>query len=171
MASFTFHLRRSKVADSEDGRLFIRIIHARQVKEIPTSFALKTYEWDKRAGRILYDRSDHVRNRYLTETEEKMHNGLAYLRVFERELAAKGEYTAAQLADEFRALTSDKDSLMAYCDRVTLKLIDNGQMRTARAYQSAVRSLLKYHSSLGQEGVRKEGRKEGRKNNHYVWRI
>jgi hypothetical protein len=144
MASFTFHLRRSKVADSEDGRLFIRIIHARQVKEIPTSFALKTYEWDKRAGRILYDRSDYARNLYLVETEEKMHNELAYLRVFERDLAAKGEYTAAQLAAGFRALTSDKGSLMAFCNKVTLTLIDNGQLRTARAYRSAVRSLSRY---------------------------
>jgi hypothetical protein len=59
-------------------------------------------------------------------------------------LAAKGEYTAAQLAAGFRALTSDKGSLMAFCNKVTLTLIDNGQLRTARAYRSAVRSLSRY---------------------------
>jgi integrase len=145
MASFTFHLRRSKVAGSEEGRLFIRIIHARLVKEIPTSYTLKTYEWDAKAKRIVYDRSDHARNRYLAETEEKMHNELAYLRVFERDLAAKGEYTAAQLGKGFLALSSDKDSLMTFCDKVTSTLIDNGQLRTARAYRSTVRSLSRYY--------------------------
>jgi integrase len=61
-------------------------------------------------------------------------------------LASKGEYTAAQLAEGFRALSSDKDSLMTFCDKVTSALIDNGQVRTARAYRSAVRSLSRYHS-------------------------
>lgn len=144
MATFRYHLRPSKVKGSDEGRLFIRVIHQRKMKDISTSYPIRSDEWDERSGRIVYGRSDHSRNRYLTKIEEKMSNDLACLRSIESDLASAGDYTAADLAEGFKALFEDKGSLIAFCERVSAGLIDNGQIRTARAYRSAVRSLRRF---------------------------
>lgn len=144
MATLRYHFRPSKVRGSSGGKLFIRVIHSRQVKDIPTDYSLQTEEWDRLTRRIVYHGYDYSRNVYLSKIEERMKHDLANLKSIEKTLKSQGNYTSQDLANRFKSAFTDNGSLAAYCEKVSTKLIDSGQTRTARAYCSAVRSLKRF---------------------------
>ncbi len=141
MATYRYHFRASKRPGSDEGKLFIRVIHHRQYKDIATQHKIHSPEWDPVGGRIIYHHDSPERNNHLALIEGSLRNDLSTLRVIEKQLAGKGTYSARDVVDAFKGTSLDTYNLMAYCDVVSKRLIALGQERTARAYRSAVRSL------------------------------
>lgn len=142
MATFRYHLRKSKKTDSEQGRLYIRVIKSRVVKNIATPYSIFQSEWDEKRGKILYHDSDPARNNYLAEVEKIMRNTISILEIQQKQLLKKGDFTTEELIQAYRLTFLDGNNIITFCEKTSRKLSESGQGRTARAYRSAVRSLL-----------------------------
>ena len=144
MASYKYHFRKTKKTDSDDGKLFIRVIHDRKFKDIATPHAIRSSEWDEERSRVIYHIDDPARNDYLADVESQMRHDLAALDILDRQWVEKRDFTAEELVGAFKNTYLDAHNILAYSEQVGQKLKEDGQFRTARAYSSAVRSLLIY---------------------------
>lgn len=151
--SINFHLRPSTRAGHHQGRLFIRIIHAREIRHLSTDFSLYDEEWDTKTHEIVFPPDDSERHYRLSLIRDSMERSMNYLRGVVSYLSEKGDYSASDVVWRFRAL-QNRTTLYGYAEVVANKLRESGRERTARAYRSAVRSLTLFNG--GRETVLSE---------------
>lgn len=145
MASIKFHFHPSVRKGRHEGKLFIRIIHHRKVKNITTDYTLFPEEWDSNRCEIIFSSENPDRIRYLLGIREKVQDDKEKLQIMVESLARKGVYTVDDIHRKW-IVAPVIDSLHAYCRQIGIKLRESGQERTARAYLSAIRSLIKFNS-------------------------
>ena len=143
MASFNFHLRESVRAGYSEGRVFIRLIHERRVCEITTPYRVFPDEWDGAGNGLVIHAGSGQRSLRLKDISERMRCDSERIRRIIFRLDASGCYTIDELKRELEAATRS-DMLTGYARTLAQSLDGNGQYRTARAYLTAVRGLLRF---------------------------
>lgn len=144
MTSINFHFRASLKRGVDQGKLFIRLIHNRKVKNLTTDYRLYPWEWDPQSGILLSAAASSDRRRYLSQISDRMDHTVLLLRQCVDYLEAHGEYSVDDVVLRYND-GSGGNTLGLYCDQVSGMLRDNGQVRTARAYVSSVRSLIRFN--------------------------
>ena len=142
MASFNFHFRGSSRSGCSEGSIFIRLIHNRKVKEITTDYRIFPDEWDSGGNTLKIPDIPNDRTRHLLDTGERMQRDTERIKAVIHKLENVGHYSL----EEFKSLfvSTRSDMLTTYTQVLVRRLEDNGQYRTARAYLTVMRGLLRF---------------------------
>lgn len=144
MSSFTLNYRASTKGAHCEGSLYIRVIHERKSVTTTTSYRLYPHEWDSKKRSINFSNADSFRLKYLQEIEKKICLDKEFLNQTIRVLHAQGCYTSEDVLLSY-GFKDKANRLSLYMEKQAEKLHTGGQERTAKAYRSAVRSLIKYN--------------------------
>ncbi len=145
MASFRFHLRPSQRKGQYPALLFVRIIHQRKYKDLRREYALYSHEWDATSHTVCLCQADPSRLQYLKDLQERMQKELCQLKQVTDLLSQKQEYSIREIIEHFHALQGEH-TLSGFCRTLSKELAEVGRSRTARAYVSAVRSLIGFRN-------------------------
>ena len=147
MPSINFILRHSSKTNSPSS-LTLRIIHCRRVKSMALpDCRLYSQEWDQDTESIVYPSGNSERLSYLKNIELKIKSEKILINDYITELDNKGQYSVNDIISLYRKKSSS-DKLLGYTELLTIELERQGQERTARAYQTAVRRLITYNKGV-----------------------
>ncbi len=145
MTSLRFHYRPPAGEGTASGTLFVRIIHNRKYRDVRQDYGIYPHEWDAGAGWLRPGVSDPARAERLREIEVSMKTDLLRLEGIVKQLSAAGEYSVGDVVAEFQK-TGEADTVLSFSIKTALDLTADGRVRTARAYRSAAKSLLKFNN-------------------------
>jgi len=150
MTSIQFHLRPSSRGREYEGSLFIRVIHRRKVLSITTPFHLFPSEWDKQYHYLIYrpERNFHYqegtsRFLYLRGIERMMAVEKELLLSIISSLKEQGEFSVTDIVRLYR-LRKSGVPMLPFVEKLSDRLSDRGQYRTARAYRTTSRGLAAF---------------------------
>lgn len=144
MATIKFILRSSTRVDSHAGSLCIRIIHSRRVKVLTIPVNLYPHEWDEGDQQILLPDEHSRRYPYLCKSADSLKQ---YRQEFEEtvsKLEKFGRYRLEDIVEGYHCRRSLTD-LSGFTGHTCRSLLRSGQERTARAYQTSVRTLIRFN--------------------------
>ncbi|MCD7970005.1 MAG: site-specific integrase [Alistipes sp.] len=145
MTSIKFHLKPSCKAGPASGTLFIRIIHNRKYRDLKRDYLLYPGEWNATTTSIVFPGvANPARNEQLIRMDASMQEDLARIRNIVHRLSNRGPYSVTDIVEEFYK-TGKNDTVATYADILGRELLAHGRVRTARAYRSAARSLVKFN--------------------------
>jgi integrase len=138
-------LRPSSKGCGHTGSLYLRLIHNRRVKSVTLpGCRFFAEEWDKVHQRVLYPENNPARATELENMELKINNAMEIMGGFVAQLENKGQYTVEELLGLYRE-KKDDGKLLGYTETLARELEANNQRRTARAYRTVVRGLIRYN--------------------------
>jgi integrase len=101
-------------------------------------------EWDNGAQRIIYPGKDPVRTKELRSIESTIKSELRMIKRYVTQLRSKGDFTVEELLQLYRE-RKDSSKLLGFAETLSIGLEKNVQHRTAQAYLTAARALIKYN--------------------------
>jgi len=146
MASMNLVFRPSTKPGRHPGSLSLRLIHNRDVKTI-TLAGCRVYndEWDKQSQTIIYPEDSPRRAAYLEEVETRIGYESDLVGGFILAQEKQGRYTLDDLLALYRRKT-DEGTLLGYTESLAEAMEKRGQYRTAAAYRTVTRGLVKYNN-------------------------
>lgn len=145
ITSFKFHFRPSIRGERSKGKLFIRIICKRKYKNLRTCYSVFPDEWNEKEGRLVLPDRESPRFYPLKCIEDAMQEDLFRLKTTIDLLKKKEDYTVDDIVRSFNGLSSGDDTLLSFSTLLSWQLHLEGRVRTARAYLSSVRSLMRFN--------------------------
>ena len=145
MTSMNFVLRPSVRKGHHPGSLSLRVIHHRDVKTV-TLAGCKIYpeEWDTEAQRVIYPENNPVRLEELTTMEHFILSEKEVLKNYQHILEKQGRYRTEDLIKLYRQ-KKDNSKIMGYAETLAIALERGGQNRTAAAYRTVTRGLIRFN--------------------------
>ena len=144
MTSIKLVLRPSSKGDCQ-GSLTLRIIHNRKIKNITMpDCRLYSYEWNHNSQTIIYPLNNPDRVTHLSGIELKIESEKALLSNYIAELEEQGYYNISDILNLYRKKSS-LDKLLGYTALLVHELKQQGQERTARAYNTVARRLVTFN--------------------------
>lgn len=148
MTSVKVKFRPSSVADRE-GTIYYQIIHGRSVRQLLTDYKVLAGEWSERRSMVVAVRADDERGRYVSAMRERIRHDVERLLSIVRRLEAKASpYVVEDVIDEFDRYLHDY-TLTNFMERIIVNLKQNGRLRTAETYRSALNSFRHFLSARG----------------------
>ncbi|MCD8103270.1 MAG: site-specific integrase [Alistipes sp.] len=145
MTTFKFHYRPPANGGTPYGTLFVRIIHGRRYRDLKRDYTVLPEEWDAAAGRVVLPPGvEPSRKERLELIQAGMEADLKRLRNIADGLACDGGYTVTDIVERFRS-AGTVDTVLSYTALLGRELAEAGRHRTARAYGSAARSIVKFN--------------------------
>lgn len=144
MSSFTLNYRASTKGKQCEGSLYVRVIHERKSATLTMPYHLYPNEWDQLNRCINFDTADFSRLKYLQEVNHKIQLDKELLVKIICRLKELGRYNAEDVLTGYK-LKDTENLLSVYMEQQAVKLQSVGQDRTAKAYRSSVKSLMKYN--------------------------
>ncbi|MCD8103078.1 MAG: site-specific integrase [Alistipes sp.] len=145
MTSYRFHYHPPVSGTAATGGLFIRIIHARKYRDIKRNYPVRPGDWDNSARRLLLpDTASGGRGEQLRQIDASMRADLSRLESIVKTLSEAGPYTVGDITRAFHE-TGNGDTVLSFAREVANQLEQEGRERTARAYRSAARSLIRFN--------------------------
>lgn len=141
MCSIKFVVRPSRKGREFGGHLFIRLIRHRISHTITTPYRLYAGEWDCCGQCVVYDGSDTVRRRELSQIGRELLRERVRLEEIIQQQKEEGRCSSASVVRAYH-LVRDKKSLCAFSGRLCDELEEQGRIRTGRAYGTVTRGLL-----------------------------
>ena len=141
MASFNYHFRPSSKPGYHEGRIFIRLIHGRKVRELTTGYHVFPDEWDTKGRMPIVPNGPGLRTNHLLDTTDRMLRETERVKHVIRKLETASSYTVDDLVKALAGAFRNH-LLTAYVGELARTLENNGQHRTARAYLTVTRRLL-----------------------------
>ena len=144
MASINLVYRTSTKEGYHPGSLALRLIHDRQVKTI-TLKGCRLYpdEWDKASQTVVFPKDNPGRVTYLEKVETRINNETNLIYGFILALEDKGRYTLDDLLKIYYR-KNRKYTLLGYVKSLVKVMENRGQKRTARAYLTVTRGLIRF---------------------------
>lgn len=144
MATIKIIFRPSRVA-GRDGSLYCRVIHRRKVAMLYTGCRLSAAEWDECGRQIVTAAGDGARRESLAGAVAHLEHVVASLEEIIKAFELSGrEYTAAGVADAYRAASVSGAGFVAFARKVIARLEQAGKWRTAETYSASLNSLLRF---------------------------
>jgi integrase len=134
MTSLFYFFRPSSRRGNAKGRICIRLIHRRKSKIIATAYRIYRREWDPE-GQTVLSALPHIAG-HIRRERELLENIIAMLE-------EGGSYDVSDVVAHFRNRTSS-ENLLSFVEEIAAEIEQQGQERTADAYRTATRELLKY---------------------------
>lgn len=144
MSTLKFLLRRSTRGGLHTGSICVRVIHSRRVKVLTSTVRLFPGEWDEKRQQILLPDADTDRYHYLCKAADTL---CQYREEFEEvveRLEKGGRYTLEDIVLGYRCRRG-LSNLHGFTELQARRLIRSGQERTARAYRTAARMLIRFN--------------------------
>ena len=144
MATIKVKFRSSSVEGCE-GTVVYQIIHERKVRQLFTDIRVFPDEWDKKRSASVCGASSE-RVLLIACARERMEHYERRLSNIIKNLENRGfRYDADEVVSEFEKYLSDC-SLSNFMTSIIARLRQNGKLRTAEAYRSALNSLMKFRN-------------------------
>lgn len=142
MASIKVKFRPSTVTDRE-GTIYYQVIHERKVRQLLTNYHVFPFEWDEKRSMVTTSQKNE-RKSFILSIRERIRWDVERLVKIDRKLDTNGlTYTADDVIDEFNRY-SHEYSLFNFMEGIIAKLKQNGKIRTAETYKSALNSFKKF---------------------------
>jgi integrase len=122
----------------------MRIIHSRMVKVLTTPVSLYPHEWDQARQQILFTEDNPDRYPHLEKVADSLEQ---YRQEFDHivsKLEKSGRYTLGDIVESYH-FRSNRTDLSGFVEHLSHSLIRSGQERTARAYRTSVRALIRFN--------------------------
>ena len=143
MASIKVKFRPSTVTGHE-GAVYYQIIHERKVRHIPTDYRVFPSEWDARRSMVVPQGRSCERRPRIAEMRERIRRDMERILKIMGRLEATGlPYSADDIIDEF-AHYAKEYTMFNFMESIITKLKQNGKIRTAETYKSALNSFRRY---------------------------
>ncbi|MFV0470019.1 MAG: tyrosine-type recombinase/integrase [Dysgonomonas sp.] len=146
MTTLTYLFRPSSKSKSSKGSIYMQFIHQRKVKIVTLSYKLYPHEWDAQNRFVAQIAPESERYHYLLQVIDNLQRNNLMFHKITASLEAQGRYTVDDVVRIFRN-SDNMDHLLPFAELLSSKLRKSGQERTARAYLSAVRRLIKYNNN------------------------
>lgn len=145
MLSMNYHFRPSTRGERYPGSIYLRVICNRQVRTVTMPWKIYLSEWAGSSDPLSVHRLRIISGSYrmtkLRRIEKEMYKTHSYLQeLTERMENEDREITASAIVSALRRLHGSIQ-LMEYTEKVAVILEGQEQIRTARAYRTAVRRL------------------------------
>lgn len=140
-----FVLRPSTKKGRHPGSLFLRIIHNRRVKTV-TLPGCRIYpeEWNSDTQEIIYPENNSRRTGELETLEQLIHYEKELVETHLSTLQKKGRYKTEDVIRLYRQ-KKNENKVMGYAEILALSLEQGGQQRTANAYRTVARGIVKFN--------------------------
>ncbi|MDH6534293.1 hypothetical protein D0T51_06210 [Parabacteroides sp. 52] len=144
MTSIEFHLRTSSRGRKHLGSIFLRVIHDRRTASITLPYKLYPDEWDSKEHQVLYMPDNISRFRKLQRIETDLDDIRAFLLNYAERLEQEGrEFYSTDIIAAYRRRHGE-NLLAVFVEKLCTELTRANQERTARAYQTATKSLVAF---------------------------
>ncbi|MDH6316389.1 site-specific recombinase XerD [Parabacteroides sp. PF5-5] len=146
MCTISINLRPSGKGLESPGSLFVRAVHRREVLTLTLPYRLYLSEWNAEEHCVICPSGSALERReYLLETERSLRDDMRRLKEHLASLESKNPvYTVRDVLDILRCRRGSC-LLKSYASAKAAELRLQGQERTAEAYLSAARSLLRFN--------------------------
>lgn len=146
MTSLTLFLRPSTKSGHNAGSLSVRIVHLRRSKTLTLS-GCKLYEeeWDKLGQKIIYPQDNPARFSCLEKIEQTIEKELEVISYYIDFLEKQGRYSVDDIIKLYHTNSNDSN-LLGFSEALALEKERWGCIRTARAYRTVVRGLIRFNN-------------------------
>ncbi|MDE6696590.1 MAG: site-specific integrase [Muribaculaceae bacterium] len=142
MATVKIKFKYSSFPDRE-GTIFYQIIHERKQRQFFTNYHVFPAEWDENRSTVILDHKSE-RKPFIISIRERIRWDVERLNKIIRKLDNDVvTYTANDIIDEFNRHLNEY-SLFNFMEGMIIKLKQNGKVRTAETYISALNSFKKF---------------------------
>ncbi len=145
MPSISFVFRPSTRMGDYPGSLYIRIIHQRKIKTATIPGRLFPSEWDNSKQTIVYPENNPSRIVYLEEMEQRIRDAQKKAEELIQMLEKRGYYTWEEIIKQYQ-MQNNNGKLLSYTELLARGLEKNEQHRTANAYRTVARGLIKFNN-------------------------
>ena len=145
MTSLNLVYRPSVKKGHYPGSLSLRIVHNRRSKTITLpDCQLFDEEWNGHSKTIVYPDDNSLRVARLKEIEQRVRNEITILNGFIARVKKNGRYSVDDIIFRYRE-RKDESKLLGYGERLANDLEKCDRVRTARAYRTVIRGLVKFN--------------------------
>lgn len=143
MATYKVFFRFTSLRHNE-GTLYLRIIHKREVRQIHTGSRIEPDEWDEKSGRVIVS-GDKSRMQYLYDIQKKLDKKIERLRAIVATLDSIGkEYSAEYIS----TLYHSSDTVVGFISFARRLIEENKRRGNASAtehYTSTLNSFIRFY--------------------------
>ena len=145
MTSINLIFRPSVKSGRHPGSLSLRVIHDRRAKTI-TLPGIRLYpdEWDKSTQQIVFSENNPRRTTQLEQLNNAIRTEVELLTDHLAVLEPQGRFEVEDLLFLYRR-RKNSGKLQSYAESLVVGLERRGQMRTADAYRTATRGLIRFN--------------------------
>lgn len=145
MTSMNLLLRLSRKQGYHQGSLTLRLIHKRRVKNITLKGCrLYPHEWDKKLQKVIYPENDPFRTVYLERVQQILTEEVRQLHGHLLAIRERVHYSVEDVVSLYR-IRRDENKLSGFTESLSRELELRGQFRTARAYRTVTRRLIRFN--------------------------
>lgn len=146
MTSIKAKLRASSVK-GKVGKLFIQLIHNREIKTITTPFKLMPHEWSEKEQCIITDSKQMSRAIELCAIEKDLNKELESIVLIINKLRKRISYTVVDIIELYTG-KNRKSMLSLFVKKCTKELRTNKKENTAYKYEVTLRQFLAYRNGV-----------------------
>ena len=139
MTSVKVKFRPSSV-EGREGSLYIRLIHRRQIRMLPTGLKIYPSEWDPVRAEIRLVDGDAGRIARLLEVKERLETGLDAVERCIALLRCRGEFHADEVTEIYRNRMQNR-GFFYFMEGEIRRLTAAGRYKTASGYACALRNF------------------------------
>lgn len=142
MASIKVKFRPSTVAGHE-GTIYYQIIHERKVRQLLSPYKILPEEWNESRATVTCSKESERKN-IIAAIRRQLTRDLERFNKIDRRMATNGiSYSVDDIIDEFNNYIKEY-TLTNFMDSIIARLRQNGKIRTAETYKSALNSFRKF---------------------------
>ena len=134
---------RSSAVDGNVGAVYYQIIHDRKVRRLPTDYRIYPSEWSDSSSTVVTTMRSE-RYPVVISIRENINRDIEQLSRIVKRFETKGLlFSASDIVNEFQRYEQEC-SLLNFMGEIIVKLKQNGKIRTAETYISALNSFTKF---------------------------
>lgn len=146
MSSFIVKFR-SPSSVSQEGMVYYRIIHKRNIRQITTNYKMYEKEWKMLWGELRKEKLDNERREYLETIKRKVVSDKKYFDMLICKLSIQnGEFSVDEVVEKVKKIIFSS-SLFEFMEGVILRYRQNNQIRTSETYQSTLNSIKRFRKN------------------------
>ncbi len=135
---------RASTAAGREGTIYYQIICGRKVRQLQSGCHVLPWEWDERRAAVTAPYKSERRQLLIT-VRDRIRRDIERLRRIGQRLDATGvSYTADDIISEYGRFTHEY-SLFNFMEGIIIRLRQQGRIRTAETYRTALNSFRKFN--------------------------
>lgn len=134
---------RPSTAAGHEGTIYYQIICGRKVRQLPSGCHVLPWEWDERRAAVSAPYKSERRQLLITVRDRIRRDIERLTRIGQRLDATGVSYTADDIISEYGRFTHEY-SLFNFMEGIIIRLRQQGRIRTAETYRTALNSFRKF---------------------------
>lgn len=134
---------RPSTADGHEGTIYYQIICGRKVRQLQSGCHVLPWEWDERRAAVMAPYKSERRQLLITVRDRIRRDIERLTRIGQRLETTGVSYTADDIINEYGRFTHEY-SLFNFMEGIIIRLRQQGRIRTAETYRTALNSFRKF---------------------------